>query len=74
MREKEPRRRRAEKPEWKDYPRRYLVRTGSGAREVEAETKAMALAGSPGVAALMGTHETQGQALKRLGWATDGGR
>jgi len=70
-REKKPRR---PKPEWKDYPRRYLVRTGNSVREIEADSKGSALAIASGgstvfpEAALMGTHETRTQARNRLGW------
>lgn len=64
--------RRPKKPEWKDYARRYLVRAGGVVRELEAESASAARALSGAVApqaVLMGTHETQAQACKRLGWA-----
>jgi hypothetical protein len=45
-----------------DTPRRYLVRSGLGnCSVIETETK-------PASSALMGTHEDQRHAEKRLGW------
>lgn len=70
MRESDDKPRRPAKPEWKDYSRRYLVRTGISVREIEAESVGHALYGiDRGEARLMGTHETRIQAIKRLGWA-----
>lgn len=59
---------RPKKPEWKDYPWRYLVRSAEGRLSVfESDTQGCPL-GPGSTARLIGTHETLKHAAARLGW------
>lgn len=65
--EKKKRKKPRQPAEILDTPRRYLVRSGLGNAVVRADSKQEA-AGRDNHVALMGTHEDQAHAEKRMGW------
>lgn len=52
-----------------DLPRRYLVRSAGIIRIANVDSPERAKSHPSDEARLMGTHETEQQAIKRLGWA-----